>query len=53
MPEPEWPYLKFPQINYQEIVYYSAPKSKKKLQDLNEVDPELLQTFEKLGISLT
>ena len=53
MSEPEWAYLKFPQINYQEIVYYSAPKSKKKLQDLNEVDPELLQTFEKLGISLT
>jgi len=53
MVEPEWAYLKFPQINYQEIVYYSAPKSKKKLQDLNEVDPELLKTFEKLGISLT
>jgi len=53
MSEPEWAYLKFPQINYQEIIYYSAPKSKKKLQDLNEVDPELLQTFEKLGISLT
>jgi Fe-S cluster assembly protein SufB len=52
MSEPDWAYLKFPQINYQEIVYYSAPKSKKKLQDLNEVDPELLQTFEKLGISL-
>ena len=52
MAEPEWAYLKFPQINYQEIIYYSAPKSKKKLQDLNEVDPELLKTFEKLGISL-
>jgi Fe-S cluster assembly protein SufB len=53
MYEPEWPYLKFPQIDYQEIIYYSAPKSKKKLKDINEVDPELLQTFEKLGISLT
>ena len=54
MSEPEWSYLKFPQINYQNIVYYSAPKSqKKKLKDLSEVDPELLQTFEKLGISLT
>jgi Fe-S cluster assembly protein SufB len=53
MSEPEWVYLKFPQINYQEIIYYSAPKSQKKLKDLNEVDPELLQTFEKLGISLT
>ena len=53
MSEPEWPYLKFPQINYQDIIYYSAPKSKKKFKDLSEVDPELIQTFEKLGISLT
>ena len=53
MPEPEWAYLNFPQINYQEIIYYSAPKSQKKLKDLTEVDPELLKTFEKLGISLT
>jgi Fe-S cluster assembly protein SufB len=53
MTEPEWAYLKFPQIDYQDIIYYSAPKSQKKLKDLNEVDPELLQTFEKLGISLT
>jgi len=53
MREPEWAYLKFPQINYQDIVYYSVPKSQKKLKDLNEVDPELIKTFEKLGISLT
>jgi len=53
MSEPEWPYLKFPQIDYQDIIYYSAPKSQKKLKDLSEVDPELLKTFEKLGISLT
>lgn len=53
MTEPEWAYLKFPSINYQDIIYYSAPKSKKKLKDLNEVDSELLETFEKLGISLT
>ncbi len=53
MQEPEWPYLKFPQINYQDVTYYSAPKSQKKLKDLNELDPELLKTFEKLGISLT
>jgi Fe-S cluster assembly protein SufB len=53
MAEPEWAYLKFPEIDYQEIIYYSAPKSQKKLKDLNEVDPELLRTFEKLGISLT
>jgi Fe-S cluster assembly protein SufB len=52
MSEPEWAYLKFPQINYQNIVYYSAPKSQKKLKDLSEVDPELLKTFDKLGISL-
>ncbi len=52
MSEPEWAYLKFPQIDYQNIIYYSAPKSQKKLKDLNEVDPELLKTFEKLGISL-
>ena len=53
MDEPEWPYLKFPQIDYQDIIYYSAPKLQKKLKNLDEVDPELLRTFEKLGISLT
>jgi len=52
MSEPEWAYLKFPQLDYQDVIYYSAPKSQKKLKDLNEVDPELLKTFEKLGISL-
>ena len=52
MSEPEWAYLKFPEIDYQDIIYYSAPKSQKKLKDLNEVDPELLKTFDKLGISL-
>jgi Fe-S cluster assembly protein SufB len=53
MAEPEWAYLKFPEIDYQDIIYYSAPKAQKKLKDLSEVDPELLQTFEKLGISLS
>jgi Fe-S cluster assembly protein SufB len=53
MIEPGWAYLKAPQIDYQDIIYYSAPKSQKKLKDLSEVDPELLKTFEKLGISLT
>lgn len=53
MSEPEWAYLKFPEIDYQDIIYYSAPKNQKKLKDLSEVDPELLKTFEKLGISLT
>ena len=52
MNEPNWAYLKLPEIDYQDIVYYSAPKSKKKLKDLSEVDPELIETFEKLGISL-
>ena len=53
MNTPEWAQLKFPSIDYQSIVYYSAPKSQKKLKDLSEVDSELLKTFEKLGISLT
>ena len=52
MSEPNWAYLKFPEIDYQNIIYYSAPKSQKKLKDLSEVDPELLKTFDKLGISL-
>jgi len=52
MSSPEWAQLKFPEINYQDIVYYSAPKFKKKLNSLDELDPELLKTFDKLGISL-
>ena len=50
---PEWAQLKFSEIDYQDIIYYSAPKIKKKLNSLDEVDPELLETFNKLGISLT
>jgi len=50
---PEWAQLKFSEIDYQDIIYYSAPKLKKKLNSLDEVDPELLDTFEKLGISLS
>lgn len=53
MTYPKWAELKFPKINYQDIIYYSSPKYKKKLNNLDEVDPELLKTFEKLGISLT
>ena len=53
MKSPEWAQLKFSDINYQDIIYYSAPKIKKKLNSLDEVDPELLETFEKLGISLS
>jgi Fe-S cluster assembly protein SufB len=53
MEEPRWwPHLKIGRINYQDIVYYSAPKPKKQLNSLDEVDPELRRTFEKLGISL-
>ena len=52
MSAPNWAYLKFPEIDYQDIIYYSAPKSQKKLKNLSEVDPELLKTFDKLGISL-
>ena len=52
MKYPEWSQIKFPEINYQNIVYYSAPKNQKKTQNLNELDPELIKTFEKLGISL-
>lgn len=48
---PEWAKVHFPKINFDEIVYYSAPK-KKKLQSLDEVDPEILKTYEKLGIPL-
>ena len=50
---PEWAQLKFSEIDYQDIIYYSAPKVKKKLNSLDNVDPELLETFDKLGISLT
>jgi Fe-S cluster assembly protein SufB len=52
MKEPEWSNLSYPPIDYQNICYYSAPKRKQKLGSLDEVDPELLRTFEKLGIPL-
>ncbi len=52
MEEPTWPNVHYPSIDYQEYIYYSAPKQKKKLDSLDEVDPELLKTYEKLGISL-
>jgi Fe-S cluster assembly protein SufB len=53
MRHPEWSDLQFPEINFQDVVYYSAPKQTKKLKSLDEADPELLKTFEKLGIPLT
>nr|YP_010337517.1 cysteine desulfurase activator complex subunit SufB [Dixoniella grisea]UNJ17102.1 cysteine desulfurase activator complex subunit SufB [Dixoniella grisea] len=52
MPVPSWAYLKYPSINYNDILYYSVPKLKKQLNDLDEVDPELLDTFNKLGIPI-
>jgi Fe-S cluster assembly protein SufB len=50
--EPTWPNVSYPPIDYQDIIYYAAPKPKKQLKSLDEVDPELLETFRKLGISL-
>lgn len=51
---PDWQYCKFPPVDFQDIYYYSKPKSKKNVyKDIDEVDPELLDTFEKLGIPLT
>lgn len=52
MKEPSWPNVHYPPINYQDVIYYSAPKTKKQLSSMDEVDPELRKTFEKLGISL-
>jgi Fe-S cluster assembly protein SufB len=52
MKEPNWANVKFPQIDYQDLHYYSAPKKKPKLNSLDEVDPELRSTFDKLGISI-
>jgi len=52
MKSPQWANVSFPEINYQDVIYYSAPKQKVKLNSLDEIDPELRATFEKLGISL-
>ena len=52
MTEPKWPNVKYPPIDYQDIIYYAAPKKKNILNSLDEADPELLMTFEKLGISI-
>jgi len=49
---PEWAHLELPEINYQDIIYYSAPKQNASLASLDEVDPELIDTFNKLGIPL-
>src|SRR6516165_11520361 len=53
MTEPTWANVHYPAIDYQDIIYYAAPKSKKDApKSLDEVDPELLKTYEKLGIPL-
>lgn len=53
MADPTWAHVNYPQINYQDIIYYSAPKKKQKLNSMDEVDPAILETFEKLGIPLS
>ena len=52
MKMPNWAHLKVPEIDYQNIIYYAAPKQKPSLNSLDEVDPELKKTFDKLGIPL-
>jgi Fe-S cluster assembly protein SufB len=50
--EPTWANVDYPKIDYQDIIYYSAPVQEKKVESLDDIDPELLETYEKLGISL-
>lgn len=52
MKMPEWAHLDIPEIDYQDIIYFAAPKQSAKYESLDEVDPELLETFDKLGIPL-
>ena len=52
MTPPQWANVKYPPVDFQSISYYSAPKAKKKLASMDEVDPELLKTFEKLGVPM-
>ena len=52
MKEPTWSKVKYPKIDYQDLYYYAAPTQKKKLKSLDEVDPEILRTYDKLGIPL-
>lgn len=53
MKEPDWAHLKYPPINYQDIIYFAVPKKKKQLKSMDEVDPKLLEMFNKLGISIS
>ena len=52
METPQWPHLQYPPVDFQDISYYSAPKQKALLDSLDEVDPKLLETYEKLGIPI-
>ena len=52
MKMPEWAHLRIPEIDYQDIIYYAAPKQEAKYESLDEVDPELIDTFNRLGIPL-
>ena len=52
MQEPDWQYMSYPAVDYQDIVYYAAPKNTPQYNSLEEVDPELLETYTKLGIPL-
>src|SRR6266702_7897190 len=52
MTEPKWARVDYPRIDYQDLYYYSAPKPKKQVSSLDEIDPEILKTYEKLGIPL-
>lgn len=52
MEEPDWAKVNYPKIDFQDIIYYAAPKPKKQLESLDEVDPEILAMFEKLGVPI-
>ncbi len=52
MKEPNWQYMAYPPVDYQDVVYYAAPKNTPQYNSLDEVDPELLETYDKLGIPL-
>jgi len=52
MKEPHWPNVNYPPVNYNEIIYYAAPKQSKKLNSLDELDPKIKETYDKLGIPL-
>ena len=52
MEEPNWAHVSYPKPNFQDIIYYAAPKPKKQYESLDEVDPEILKTFERLGVPI-